>query len=280
MTTTLAPAASFDIGRVISRLFGVLGRNLASFLALSVLLVGIPTALLTTMQLSVLAPFIGATPGDPTAVFSHLFSPLNVGLFVATLVVTVAANAVLQGAVIHGAVSDLAGRRATFGESLGVGMRFFLPLMGIGILAALGYFCGLLVLVVPGVLLALAWSVAAPAEVMERTGVFGAFGRSIELTRNHRGAIFGLAIILIVVQFVIQIVTQGVIGAGMGARALAPGVGGTAGVQGYLVAQSVVALVSRTIGGVIGAAGTASVYYELRQVKEGVGAEQLASVFD
>jgi len=35
----------------------------------------------------------------------------------------------------------------------------------------------------------------------------------------------------------------------------------------------------RAVLGLIGAAGIASIYYELRLVKEGVGPEQLAAVF-
>src|SRR5579863_7247052 len=124
MTTTLAPAVNFDIGRVISRLFGVLGRNLATVLLLSVLLVGLPTGILTFIQLGWLQPLMTATPGDPTAVFSRLFAPLNIALWVASLLLSVVANAVLQGAIIHNTVGDLAGRRASFGESLGAGMRF------------------------------------------------------------------------------------------------------------------------------------------------------------
>ena len=66
----------------------------------------------------------------------------------------------------------------------------------------------------PGVLLALAWSVAAPVLVMERTGVFGAFTRSAELTRNHRGAIFALAILAGVVGFIIQALATGIVRVG------------------------------------------------------------------
>ena len=50
--------------------------------------------------------------------------------------------------------------------------------------------------------------------------------------------------------------------------------------EGFRVAQTVVGLISQTLSALVGATGVASVYYELRQVKEGVGAEQLAAVFD
>jgi hypothetical protein len=46
------------------------------------------------------------------------------------------------------------------------------------------------------------------------------------------------------------------------------------------VEQAVLSLVETTITSTISAAGVASLYFELRQAKEGLGAEQLAATFD
>jgi len=280
MTGVAAPAG-FSMGRVVSRLFAVLGRNVVLFLLLSVLLVGLPTAVFGYIQLSLVTPLIG--PGEQpgaAAAFNNMFSPLRIGVGALAWLAGIIGNAVLQGAVIHATVSDLSGRRPTFGECLGAGFRFFLPLVLIGIIFAICFVFGLLVFVVPGVLLALAWFVAAPAEVMERTGIFGAFGRSVELTRNHRGAIFALAIAFVFAQWVAQTLISGVLGIGIGASAAAtPTLAGN-GFQSLFVMQTITGLVLATLFASIGQAGIASIYFELRQAKEGVGVEQLASVFD
>ncbi|MFI4936446.1 MAG: hypothetical protein ACHP7N_17695 [Caulobacterales bacterium] len=258
----------FDIGRVLQRLFGVLGRNFIEFLMLSMLLVGAPTVVLGLVQLSYFARLIA--PLGPAIL------PLGLATGLIAIVVSVSANAVLQGAVIHGTVSDLAGKRATFGECVGTGLRYLLPLVGIGIVSSIGVGIGVVLLIVPGVLLALAWCVAAPVQVIERRGVFGAFDRSAELTRNHRGSIFGLMVIYFVVQLVLtSVVTGALLGSAFSLTNLAARDSDT---------QSIVVTISnfivQTATGLIGAAGVASVYYELRQIKEGVGAEQLAAVFD
>ena len=279
---TAAPAPeTFSMGRVISRLFGVLGRNIVLFLLLSALLVGLPTGVFGYVQLSVTAPLMGASPpGDPGALMSSLFSPLRLGIGAAAWLASVIGNAVLQGAVIHATVGDLSGRRPTFGECLGTGFRFFLPLVVIGLIFAVCFVFGLLIFVVPGVLLALAWCVAAPAEVMERSGILGSFSRSADLTRNHRGAILGLAIALVLAQWVLQSLISGVLGIGMGASATAaPGLA-TSAFQSLFVFQTITSLVLATLFASVAQAGIASVYFELRHTKEGVGAEQLASVFD
>ena len=199
MTVSAAPTMNFDIGRVISRLFGVLGRNFLVFLLLTLLLVGLPTALasfragqpdgrhvqpagLDRSQRGVRHPVLAAADRPGRRRSSGWSASIG--------------NAVLQGAVIHGTVSDLSGRRVTFGEALNTGLRFFLPLVGVGLIAAVCCFFGYLVFIVPGVLLGLAWCMAAPAEVIERTGILASLSRSAELTRNNRAVIFGLAIII------------------------------------------------------------------------------------
>jgi len=277
--TAIAPAPAFDIGRVISRVFNVLGRNFVTFLLLSVLLVGLPTGAASFLQLWRVLPMMNGAGGGPPDIsrVNDMFAPVSIAITLATWLIAAGANAVLQGAVIHGTISDLAGRKATFGECLGAGLRFLLPLIAIGLIAAVCCFFGFLIFLVPGVLLALAWSVAAPVRVMERTTIFGAFARSVELTRDCRGAIFGLAIIAGVTGFIVSMVVGGVTTGGLMASLSNPAGGAF---TGMMIAQSIVGLISQTITALLGSTGVASVYYELRQVKEGVGAEQLAAVFD
>lgn len=53
-----------------------------------------------------------------------------------------------------------------------------LPLIGLSILLAIGVGIGFILIIVPGLFLMTIWSVAAPSLVIERHGVFAAFGRS------------------------------------------------------------------------------------------------------
>lgn len=271
MTAVAAPEA-FSIGRVINRLFGVLGRNLWLLLLLSILLVGLPTAIVSVVQLSLFS----ANTADP-------FGAARLVIGVAAFLVSIASNAVLQAAVIHVTVNDLSGRRPELGESLAVGLRYFLPLLGISLIAGIGCFVGAIFFIIPGVLLALALSVAAPAEVMERVGVFGALGRSVELTRNNRGSIFVLALAYVVVMWIVEAVMGGVaIAIGFSSVRAASATPGQlpAGFQTFQWLSAGLGVVLNTLLASLSSAGVASIYFELRQTKEGVGAEQLAAVFD
>jgi hypothetical protein len=118
-------------------------------------------------------------------------------------VVGIAAGTLYQGMVVNLVRDVQDGRRDfTAGELLGSATPFILPLIGAGILAGIGIGIGLILLIVPGLILLTIWAVIAPVIVVEKSGVFAAFGRSRELVRGNGWNVFGA----IVVAFLIVIV--------------------------------------------------------------------------
>jgi len=242
-----------DLGVVIKELFAVLGRNFVTFLILTVILVGLPSLLSGYLQMSLLGQ---GRLFDWRASASGLLAGLGA--------------LILQGTVIYGAVTDLNGKRATLGASLSIGLRSFLPLLGIGILFGIAVGVGFVLLVVPGLMLLVAWAVAIPAYVVERPGIIAAFGRSAELTRGNRWRIFALFLLY----FVALIIVEAVFGVFGTASKLAAG-----GSVPLLTAMVVTPLIA-IANGLIGAVGAAVLYVELRRVRDGVGPQNLAAVFD
>jgi hypothetical protein len=133
--------------------------------------------------------------------------------------VSLVAAALFAGFVVNLVADVRDGRRDfTAGELLSSASHAILPLIGFAILFALGVGIGLVLLIVPGLFLMTIWSVGAPAIVVERTGVFRAFGRSHELVRGQGWTVFGAIVtvwlILLVIGFVaaaIGIAIQGVV---------------------------------------------------------------------
>lgn len=252
MTTTTSTPGALDVGRAFTQTFAVIGRNLLVFLALAVLFAGGPYALLGYATLQ--------TPTDElTAGMIALagVALLLIGVFV------------MQAAVVYAAVSDLNGRRAGLGPSLAVGFRHFLPLLGLAIVMGFALILGFMLFIVPGLILITVWAVAAPSLVMDNTGVFGAFTRSADLTRNNRWRVFGFLILLWVVSILIQSILNVIDGA------IALGAGSGAAMVQALVVRPLFA----AVGSLVGSVGAAVLYFELRRIKEGVGAEALAEVF-
>ena len=63
-------------------------------------------------------------------------------------------------------------------------------------MSGIGIFLGLLVFVIPGILLALGWAVVAQAAALERVGWLDALRSSRRLTEDHYWHIFGLLILV------------------------------------------------------------------------------------
>jgi hypothetical protein len=69
-----------------------------------------------------------------------------------------------------------------------------------GVLAAVGIFVGLLLLVVPGLVLLTWWFVLSPVVILEGRGILPAFGRSRALVRGDAWPVFGVAIVTLLVE--------------------------------------------------------------------------------
>lgn len=245
----------FDLGRVIQRTFTSIGQNAAVFFGASVILVGIPSTISALGQGSL-------TSNDPYTGFG--FVMLGSVLYFIGLYL-------LQGMVVKAAANGFNGKKTEFGDAFGAGVRMFFPLLGLAIVATLGTMLGYILLIVPGIILSVMWSVAAPAVVVEKRGVFDGLQRSRDLTRGYRWSVFGLIVIYVVLSWII--------GLALGGLSLATGGTFTGGAPNLVVTLISGPLVN-IVAGVVASAGVASLYYELRVAKEGVGADELAAVFD
>ncbi len=267
MTDTTAVPRRFEIGRVISGTFSVIGRNFGPFALLALILGGLPNLLVSLAQISFISD-------------QQTFSPqAMIGFFLGLVVMLVAAF-VLQAAIVHATVADLNGRRVVVGESLKVGLRNWLPLFGLAILMGLGLMIGFVLLIVPGIILAVMWSVAVPAKVVEKIGVMEAFQRSRDLTRGRRWAIFGLIVIYVIAVWIVEAAIMAAFMPFVLSKGLQPG----AAAAGFSHSINIVTLVASpliaTLSTLVSTAGGATLYSELRGTREGVGPEALASVFD
>ena len=114
----------------------------------------------------------------------------------------------VQGALVE-LVRDVRDGRAdrTIGETYEA-VRPRLPaLIVAGILAGIGIFIGLVLVIVPGLFLLTIWSMIVPVIVLEGRSAGESFTRSREIVRGNGWSVFGL----LVVTFLIIIVTSVVI---------------------------------------------------------------------
>jgi hypothetical protein len=263
---TSAPAAgdrSVSIGRVLERAFIAVRTNPGVILGLALLIGAVPGLIMTYL-------FVQMGLGTPAAITSGAISPSTIiAAALVTSLVSVVIAVLVQGALTRATVVASEGGKVSFGDSLSTGLRVVLPLIGLAIVSGVGIMLGFLLLVVPGVILALMWSVAVPALVVERVGVFEALRRSYALTSGAKWKIFGLALIILVAYWLLSLIL-GMVGLAGYAANSATGLTST-----NLVGGIVLGTLFNTAWGTIQPA----LYVELRQWKEGTDVQTLQQVF-
>ena len=161
--------------------------------------------------------------------------------------------------VIFAVFQELRGRRVSAGESISRSMSRFLPALLVGIFSTVLVLAGLLLLIVPGLIAAAAFAVAIPVCVVEREGTARSLSRSQHLTRGCRLRIMGV----FAAYLTIQLAISGIIHVAF-PESLAP------------VADWIWTVATTAYSAVY----SAILYHDLRSVKEGIGINEIAAVFD
>jgi hypothetical protein len=241
--------SDFRVGSVLNRTLSVLSRNFLTFFIVTTI-AGLPTVLLSHSGMFM----DGKTVQNPGQVFGMLLLSLFLGIVLYTF---------SQAIVLYGAFQDMRGRSVSLVESLQVGLRRFFPIIGVAIAVSFVVMLGFILFIVPGLILLTMWFVATPACVVEQLGPFKSMGRSAALTGGHRWKIFGLMLLLFVINGV---------GSGM--------IGGILAVVGGPTLVLIGSLIWSGIWGACYAVAAVVTYHDLRVAKEGIDIEQIASVFD
>ncbi len=250
----LARSERFDMGLAVRQTFGVIGRNFAP-IAFVALVVGILIFALSYGS-GMIVGFLQLPYG------SRIGSILGglIGLVLQPLPVAV---------ITQIAINDLAGRTGGLGTAAQTGLRLLFPLLMLGLVSGIAIVLGFILVIVPGLMLAIRWLVATPVRVAEGPSVRRALSRSAELTSGSRWRLLGLFIAYLVLVLLVQwgfTLLVGNLTSGLGPQA-----------RTLVGAGSNILL--GTVQSVISATGTAVCYVQLRQLREGATPNQLAAVF-
>jgi uncharacterized membrane protein len=243
--------ARFDMGRVVKESFAALQKHAV---------VLIPAAIILVPASQVLS-FFALKSTTPTTLFT---SPL----YWLSVLAAMIAGYLLQAIVIKTVVDGHKGKATGIGEAFSGAFSRVIPLFLLVILYSLGVGLGMILLLVPGMILLVMWSVAAPVVVIEGVGPIAALGRSRALTKGSRWEIFGLFIVAGILSYLLSLAAFGFNFAAMSNPA---DIG---------IVQIIASTIVTTFTSVLFACGAAALYTELRLIKEGVGSSELASVFD
>jgi hypothetical protein len=173
-------------GDVISPMLAVY-REHFTLVGLLVLVATLPQALLQygIMNAVRMRPVSVAVARSGDAVMA--FAVLSSLLF---WLLSVAAAALLSGALVYAVVDLQRAGRSSAGECLSRGLKALPNVFLVSLLYAVVTLAGYVALIVPGVILSLMFAVCVPAAVVEGLGAVDALKRSHELTKGYKGLIF------------------------------------------------------------------------------------------
>lgn len=202
--------------------------------------------------------FVADMTVDPTGQFS--FPWLS---FSAIILITLVGSSIVTALIVRLAYDTKTGHEMRLGEYVSSTLAVLGPLLICSILATLAFMVGFMLLIVPGIILMVMWSVLTPSIVIDRTGL-ASFGRSAELTRNYRWACLGALALMILCVIIIGVVFS-----------LVTGLLSDLGAPIAIGLEALSSGLSMAFTGIF----SALLYARLREIKEGTSVEQLAEVF-
>ena len=255
------------IGSIISRTLSILGSRALVIFGIAVL---VQLAFVLVNALVIAPNMLGSL--DPGGVPAFSVSTVLISAALSSIVYSI-----MYALITMAAYDGAAGNETRLGSYISTTMRNIVPLVVVMFVSILAVYLGLLLLIVPGLWVMAVLSVVVPAVVIDKAG-FGAFGRSARLTKEYRWPIVGLFIITGLIAYALIIVLNGLIATVFGLGFLAQFTDPFA-----VLASPGYQIVSGAIGALPLAflvTVAAVLFARLKEIKEGLGFEDLSRVFD
>jgi len=266
-TTQYSPQLRpLSVGEVLDASFKIVRQSFGT-LAGCVLVVALPLNIINTL--------ITASASDDAFDFDSSTTTgtgFATGTEVAGTLLTTALSLVLMSlasAACFRAVSGIyLGESPTVGESLRFAMTRVLPVIVLSLLYGLGLIPAFIALVIPGIWLAVAWSVSFPALLSEGIGPVAALGRSFRLVKGRWWPVFGALLVM----YLLVAVISGILGALLGATLVAAADNEAVAAVFYTIVNTLSSLITLPLM----ASVLTVLYFDLRVRKEGFDLQLLA----
>jgi hypothetical protein len=208
MPEAQAITRELTIGEVISKTFDLYRRDFVKYLVVFLVvevIIGILTTLVTrAVLLPTLSP--GAAPQQTVGSLSGFFAA-----FFGLIVLIIFISPLAEGSAIKMASQVIEKGQADLGASLGFTIRKLVWLWALNIILWVILTLGFIALIVPGIILAIMFSLSVPVILIENTGVLDSMGRSRKLVAHRWLKSFALyllvGIFVVIVAVILDFIT-------------------------------------------------------------------------
>lgn len=195
-----------SLGGVLDQAVAIVKNHLGSLLAIGAILM-LPTLLPTTLLQANAEAKLGPATNLEQMIQNQAiaqaelakYGPLLIILSLASMVLMTVANA----ALVTGVASAYLGKSVSVGQTIASAFGRFFPLIWTWILVGIVVGIGFLLLIIPGILFALWYSLATQVVVIEKINGFAAMKRSKAVIKGHIGQYFVLMFLLAIIGFLL-----------------------------------------------------------------------------
>jgi hypothetical protein len=194
-----------SIGEILSQTFNLYSRNFAHY-PVPFLVAGILTGLVTMIvRLAIVIP---EAPADPTSQLLLAWFPTFIAASATSLflsgIVSWIAGSFTTGITIKFTSDTLESGQANLQKSFHFTLTKVLYLLAASIITVTLMALGFIALIIPGIIIALIFSLVNPAIMLEGKGVLGSLSRSRVLVRNRWLKTFGLFFVVGIIVAVVN----------------------------------------------------------------------------
>jgi len=188
------------LGEVISKTFNLYRRDFVKYLVVFLAVEAIIGVLTTLVTRAFILPTLPANPTSQDVLnwlpgfFGTLFY-----LVILSAVITILLYPVAGGSAIKMASQEIEKGQADLGASVRFTISKLVWLWALSIITGVIVGLGFIALIVPGIILAIMFSLALPALLIENTGVLESIGRSRKLVGQRWLKTFALGIVLVII---------------------------------------------------------------------------------
>ncbi len=201
------------LGEVISKTFDVYRRDFAKYFVLFAV-VGVIVQVVTTLaQQAFVVPTLPVNPTSQqvSSFFSALFEAL-VLLIAVIFFVNIIFSTIAEGSAIKLASEQITKGQVDFGASIRLAVSRLLSIWALSIIVGIIVFLGFIALIVPGIILAIMFSLALPVLLIENKGVTESMGRSRVLVGQRWLKTFATFLVLGIIVLIASVIISAISG--------------------------------------------------------------------
>src|SRR2546425_7111779 len=196
-----------SLGEVIQKTFELYRRDFTKYFVLFAIVGAIIGVVMTIARQIFILPTLPSNP-TPQQVYTWLpgFFATLIPLISSIVIVSIVFSAIAQGSAIKMASEQIEKGQTDLGRSVRFTASKLLWIWALSIVVGIIVVLGFIALIVPGIILAIMFSLAFPVLLIENKGVLDSMGRSRELVGHRWLKTFGVYLVLGIIVVVASVI--------------------------------------------------------------------------